>query len=247
MKRSHTLRTLGAALGSLGLLLCASTALAAEDHGADDNSAAAQGLGNHQKNLRLDIGARTQFVKSAGLDPFSKDDVIGQLSLQASFAFWAQDALSLAVVGGFDYGGSSANARSDEASLDLRRFILAPEVRYHLFRVVALTAKVGPTITREAVEVSGGLGTPMSKTAWKMGFDATAGAAVELWGYANGDSHKPRLWLLGEGGYGWTAPMQLDLHPSASGAAPQRLTPLTLDELSLAGPLFRVTVGLSFW
>ena len=244
MKASRTYRTLAASLSATALVLGASTALAAEDRGADQASNA---LGNHQKNLRVDIGARTQFVKSSGLDPFAEKDVLPQLSLQASFAFWAQDALSLAVVGGFDYGSSSSNARSDETSLDLRRFVLAPELRYHLFRVVALTAKVGPTITREAVEVSGGLNSPLAKTSWKPGFDATAGVAVELWGYASGNSHKPRLWLMGEGGYGWTAPMQLDLKPSDSGAVPQRLTPLVLDELSLAGPLFRVTVGLSFW
>jgi hypothetical protein len=244
---SRIYRKLWASLCGVGLSLLAATALGAEDHGAESASHDALGLGNHQKNIRLDVGARTQFVKSAGLDPFSEKDALPQLSLQASFGFWAQDALSLAVVGGFDYGSSSANARSDQASLDMRRFILAPEVRYHLFRVLALTAKVGPTITREAVELSGGLDTSMVQSSWKMGFDATAGAAVELWGYADGKSHKPRLWLMGEGGYGWTAPMKLDLKPNDSGAVPQRLTPLGLGELSLAGPLFRVTVGLSFW
>jgi len=203
-------------------------------------------LGNHQKNVRLEIGARTQFVNSHGFDPFSTNDVLPQLSLGASFAFWKQDRLSLAAMAGFDYGGSDASLRSDKASLDVRRFTLAPEARYHLLRVLAVTARVGPTLTREAAEVQGALGT-MLKTGWKFGVDATAGAALELWGYENGASGKPRLWLMGEGGYGWTAPMSLSFKPEDESSVPQRLTALDLGELSLAGPLFRITAGVSFW
>jgi hypothetical protein len=203
-------------------------------------------LGNHQRNVRFEIGARTQFIKGSGFDPFSTNDVLPQFSLGASVAFWKQDKLSLAAMAGFDYGGSSANLRSDHASLDLRRFTLAPEARYHVLRILAVTARVGPTLTREAAEVEGPLGT-MLKTGWKFGFDATAGAALEVWGYENGDSHKPRLWLMGEGGYGWTAPMNLTFKPEGSVAVPQRLAALDLGELSVGGPLFRITAGLSFW
>jgi hypothetical protein len=173
--------------------------------------------------------------------------VFHQFSMSASAAFWAQDRLSVAAVVGFDYGASSASARSSEASIDARRFLLAPEARYHLLRVLVLTAKLGPTLTREEVTLSGGLDTELSQTAWRFGFDATAGAAVELWGYANGSSRKPRLWVTGEGGYGWTASNQLNLRPRETGQAPQRLNPVELGDLSLGGPLFRITAALSFW
>lgn len=248
MTRRYGSRLLAGATCVGALLLASGHAAAVEQ--ADVAPAEPPGgneLGNHQRNIRLDIGARTQFVNSDGLDPLSTNDVLPQLSVGASFAFWTQDKLSLAGVAGFDYGSTSASLRSDEASLDLRRFTLAPEARYHLFRILVLTAKVGPTLTREAAEVSGPLGTTMLKTGWKFGFDATAGAAVQLWGYASGASKKPRLWLMGEGGYGWTSAMDLVFKPEDSGAAPQRLAPLDLGELSVAGPLFRVTAGLSFW
>jgi len=248
MTRNGWSRMLLPATCAASLLFAGQHAAAAEGTDtAPTTPAAAGALGNHQRNIRLDIGARTQFVSSDGLDPFSTNDVLPQLSVGASVVFWTQDRLSLAGVAGFDYGTSSARLRSDEASLDLRRFTLAPEARYHLLRVLALTAKVGPTLTREAAEVSGPLDTTMLKTGWKFGFDATAGAAVELWGYANGDSKKPRLWLMGEGGYGWSAPMKLVFKPENSSQVPQRLAPLELGELSVAGPLFRITAGLSFW
>ena len=204
-------------------------------------------LGNHQKNIRLEIGVRTQYIKSDGFNPFSERDVLTQLTVGASWAFWAHNKLSLAAYGGLDYGGTSAALRSHDASLDLVRFALAPEARYHVLRVLALTAKVGPTLTRESAEISSPLGSPLLKTGWKFGFDATAGAALELWGYSNGASKKPRMWVMGEGGYGWTAPLQLTFQPENSGAVPQRLTSLDLGELVVGGPLFRITAGLSFW
>jgi hypothetical protein len=209
----------------------------------DDPSA----LGNHQRHVRLDLGVRTQLVRSKGFDPFASNDVFPQLTLAASYYFWTRDRLSLGGVVAFDYGARSENARSGEASLDARRFLLAPEVRYHVLRVLAVSAKVGPTLTRQAVSYSGGLSGDLSKTTWKAGFDATAGAAFEVFGYANGKSNHPRLWLTVEGGYGWTAPNQLRLGPDESWQGPQRLTPLDLGELSLSGPLFRLTAALSFW
>jgi hypothetical protein len=239
-------RLLGAATCATALLLGAGHARAQQQDAAAAPAMDPRALGNHQKNVRLEIGARTQFVNSGGFDPFSTNDVLPQLSLGASFAFWKQDKLSLAAMAGFDYGGSEASLRSDRASLDVRRFTLAPEARYHVLRILAVTARVGPTLTREAAEVQGPLGT-MLKTGWKFGFDATAGAALELWGYENGASAKPRLWLMGEGGYGWTAPMNLTFKPEDSSNVPQRLTALDLGELSLAGPLFRITAGVSFW
>ena len=237
-------RWLGVATCAGALLLGAAPARAQDTAAA--RPTAARELGNHQKNVRLEIGARTQFVNSRGLNPFSTNDVLPQLSLGASFAFWKQDRLSLAAMAGFDYGASTASLRSDEASLHLMRFTLAPEARYHVLRILAVTARVGPTVTREAAKVQGPLGT-MLKTGWKFGFDATAGAALEVWGYESGASRKPRLWVMGEGGYGWTAPMNLVFAPEDSDSAPQRLSPLDLGALTLAGPLFRITAGVSFW
>ena len=246
MTRRYWSRALSA-VGCVASLLAAVDAAAAGAQDAPSSPVDEQALGNHQKHVRLDIGARTQFVNSKGFDPFSKNDVLSQVTFAASYTVWTHDQLSLAGLVGFDIGNSSANLRSDQASLNVSRFTLAPEARYHLLRILVLTAKVGPTLTREGAEVSSGLGTAWLKTGWKFGFDATAGAAVELWGYRNGASRKPRLWLTGEGGYGWAAPMKLTFAPDDSGAAPQRLAPLDLGELSVAGPLFRITAALSFW
>ena len=220
----------------VALSLATTTAFA---QGTSDQAAQGEGaneLGNHQRHVRVDVGVRTQFVRGKGFDPFAGNDVLPQLTLGASYYFWSHDRLSLGGAFAFDYGARSSQARSGEASLDSRRLLLAPELRYHVLRVLALSAKAGPTLTRQAVTYSGGGAGDLSKTAWKAGVDATAGVAFEVFGYASGKSNKPRLWLTAEGGYGWTAANRLRLEPDESAPSPQRLTPLDLGELSLSGP-----------
>jgi hypothetical protein len=231
-------------LGTLAATLLRPSVASAQDRPqpAPDESA----LGSHQKNFRFDIGARTQFVGSDGLDPFSENDVLPQLTLAGSWAPWAREALSLAAVVGFDYGSTSSQARSSQTSLDVRRFVLGPEARYHVLRLLVVAARVAPTLTRLDAEISTGLDPVLRRVAWKAGVDATLGAAVEVFGYRSGASRKPRLWLTGEGGYGWSAPASMRFSPAESDDAPQRLTPLELEDLSLSGPLFRVTAALSF-
>jgi hypothetical protein len=206
----------------------------------------AEALGTHQRHLRLDLGLRTQFISDAGLDPFSENDVVPHLSLGASYAFWTRDELSVAGAFGFDYAAWSESARSNESSLDLRRFTLGPEARYHVLRVLVVSAKVAPTLTRQSASLSTGLATDLTKVAWKGGVDATAGVAVEVFGFRSGLSRSPRLWVTGEGGYGWTASNRLVLKPDEEEDAPQRPKPVDLGELSLSGPLFKISAALSF-
>jgi hypothetical protein len=243
-RHSNFLRTLVALGVSLQASLLAAPALAEDVARLDPE---VEALGTHQRHLRLDLGARTQYVSSAGLDPFSENDAIPQLSLGASYAFWSRDKLSLAGVFGFDYSDWSSRARSAEASLDLRRFTLGPEARYHVLRILVVSAKLAPTLTRQAAVLTTGVGSDLKKVAWKGGFDATAGVAVELFGFHSGTSRLPRLWLTGEGGYGWTASNGLVLQPEEADDAPQRFQPVDLEDLSLSGPLFKISAALSFW
>lgn len=233
------------ALGSSALALTLAAPAYAQDRAEPD--AEAEALGTHQRHLRFDLGARTQYVSSNGLDPFSENDAIPQFSMGASFAFWSRDKLSVAAVAGFDYSGWSSQARSADSSLDLKRFALGAEARYHVLRILVATARLAPTLTRQSATLSTGIGSDLEKVAWKGGFDATAGFAVEMFGYRSGKSRLPRVWLTGEGGYGWTASNDLVLRPEEESDAPQRFQPLDLEDLSLSGPLFRVTAALSFW
>lgn len=242
MRQTTRPRALVVTVCSLLGALWTATAAAADAEPSPEDSA----LGTHQRHVRLDLGIRTQFINSAAFDPFSENDVLNHFTSSASATVLTRGKLSLAGVVGFDYGATSARARSDSASLGVTRFVLAPEARFHVLRVVALTARIGPTLSRQSATLTGA-DAELSKTAWRFGADATVGAAVELFGYASGASHKPRLWVTGEGGYCWTASNQLKLEPTRSNAAPLRSVPVELGDLSLSGPLLRITAALSFW
>lgn len=80
---------------------------------------------------------------------------------------------------------------------------------------------------------------------WVVGFDATAGAALEVIGKRSGESKKPRFWIMADGGYSWAAPADEKLRPASDNkAAPQRVVPVTFPTLLLRGPLFRVSVAM---
>jgi len=243
MARHRCRGSLCAGVVGLPLLFGTARAHAADRFSADPNIEA---LGSHQRHIRVDLGARVQHVSSPGLDPFAERDAIPQVTLGASYAFWARDRLSLAGAFAFDYSDWSSEARSARTDLDLRRFALGPEARFHLLRLLVLTGKLAPTLTRESATMSTGVGSNLVSTAWKFGVDATVGAAVELFGFHSGASRLPRLWISGEGGYGWTAPHELRLSPEEGGSAPERSAAVTLGDLSVSGPLYRITAGISF-
>ncbi len=219
----------------IGLLVVAAPA-AAED----------EPLGTHQRHLRLEAGVRTQFVGSGGLDPFAKNDVVAQFTTGASYVLLTSDRLSLAAGALLDLGGKGSAVRGSTTSLDLYRVGLGAEARYHVLRVAAATLRVSPTLSYTHAKLTDPSAGALVASGWAPGFDATAGAVVELYGYATADSRKPRIWLAAEGGYGWSTAVDLVLRPEEAGTAPVRLAPLNLGELSLSGPLFRVTAAVSF-
>jgi len=205
-----------------------------------------QSLGTHQKHLRLEAGVRAQFIDSEGLDPFAENDVVAQFTTGASYTLLTSDRLSVAGSFLVDLGGKGSKARGSEAYLGLYRFALGPELRYHVLRVAAATLRVSPTLAHTQAELSDSGAGLLVKNAWTFGVDATAGAAVEVYGFADGQSRKPRVWLVAEGGYGWSATSDLTLVPEDAGSAPLRLSAVNLGELSLSGPLFRITAAISF-
>lgn len=238
MTRAPRLAGLAAGVLLGALLLGHATGAAAQER---------EPLGSHQRHLRFELGVRQQLVEHAGLDPFAANDAVTQVTTGAAYTFLADHKLSLAGSLLYDYGGRSDSARSTPSSLSLHRFALGPEVRYHVLQVLAASLRVAPTLTRSHAELEDPTTGALGSTSWMFGVDATAGLAVELYGYASGDSRRPRLWLLAEGGYGWSAPSELALEPEDPGpATPNRLEPPNLGDLSVSGPLLRISAAISF-
>ena len=83
-----------------------------------------------------------------------------------------------------------------------------------------------------------------SANAWSFGFDASVGAAFEIFGRPSGASRRARGWLGLEGGYGYAT--STDLEMAADDTAPVRTAAIDLGEISLRGPFARFEFGLTF-
>jgi hypothetical protein len=204
-------------------------------------------LGSHQKHLFFGAGVRTNFIMSEGFDPFSESDALPQFSLHAGGALLTADALSVALLGGWDYGQTQSNALGARTELDLHRLWLGAEGRYHLLRRLYGYGRLVPALLHSSASLHDNVAqAEREASAWLFGVDVSLGAAYELFGKDRGASQSARGWLALAGGYGFVSGTDLVLEVDENGTAPIRTAALDLGELSLSSPFVRLDFTLSF-
>jgi hypothetical protein len=207
---------------------------------------AGEPLGTYQSHWMGLLGVRAGLIGHEGMDPFSENDALVQVSLGGGRTLFASGDLSLAAVGFWDYGERRAEARGEATHLAVQRLTLGPEARYHLLPQLYAFGRVAPGAVRTAAELDDSVSlTKLEATSWTFALDATLGGAYQLWGKKSGHSKKPRVWLIAEGGYGWATESDLRLAAS-SDTAPQRVAELDLGTLAVRGPTFRVSGAITF-
>ncbi len=225
-------------------------AVAAEgDTGQQQAYYSTQGpLGSYQTHWEATVGVRTAFVTDGGFDPYATDNALIQLSVGGGRTLLSQGRFSLAVMGLWDYGERQATARGERTQLDVHRISIGPEARYHVIPRFFVFLRTSPSAIYTAAQLDESItAVSLYSHKWVAGFDGTAGAAFEVIGKKSGESRKPRFWVVGEGGYSWAAPADVNLRPASDNAsAPQRVAPVQLPTLLLRGPMFRVSVALTF-
>ncbi len=213
------------------------------------SQASAQSLGKHQEHTQASLGVRTSLVADSGYDPYADDNVLTQGSIGLSHTLFAEGDWSLAAAAGFDFGGVSANVRGQHSELDMYRFSLAPELRFHLLPRMYFLGRLGPTLTRDRVKVyDSAAATDLSSAGLTFGFDAALGAAYEVIGKTSGAHHGTRGWIQLELGYGWAASRDVTLEPRGDDAdsAPERINGVAMPALAIRGPAVKVAVAASF-
>jgi hypothetical protein len=193
------------------------------------------------------MGVRAGFISDAGFDPFSDEDALLQFSLGFGRTLLSADALSVAAMAAWDYGSSADEARGADTELKVHRFVIGPEIRYHVAPWLYVFGRPLPA----AIHTRASLDAPvidanLHSREWSFGLDATAGAAIQLWGKRSGASTKPRVWAQVEGGYGWATAVDLKFRADDAGAAPQRVEDVDLGTLAIRGPMFRIAIALTF-
>jgi len=210
------------------------------------SQAHAEPLGSHQPSIAASLGPRVSKVASAGFDPFAGSDDLAQVSVGVSGTLLRLERFSLAAVGFWDYGSRSATARNSPTSLDVHRLTAGPEGRYQLLPMLYVFAHALPAFAHAQASLDDGITqTTFVARHWSYGVDLALGAAYQVYGMKSGESTRPRLWLIGEGGYGSLGRTRLLLKPEPGQGAPERTAPIDLGSLSLAGPYLRLSAAVS--
>jgi hypothetical protein len=203
-------------------------------------------MGTHRDHWVGTIGLRTNFIPNEGFDPFETDDVLSQLTLGVGRTVYGEDKLAVAALVLWDLGGARADARSDEATLDVHRWTLAGEGRYHFFRRFYAFGRVAPGAIRwDASLEDDSVGYTREAGNWMFALDLSAGAAFEFAGQNRGKSTSPRGWVSVEGGYGWSTASEVSFE-SGDNEIPARVEPLTLNDLALRGGIFRIAANITY-
>jgi hypothetical protein len=196
---------------------------------------------------RIESGYRGSFVTSSGYDPFSTDGYFPEFSLAASRLLFARGRFSFAAGLAWDFGHSAATARGDTSSFDMQRFTVLLEGRIHFGPWGYAYARAAPGATMEHAEI-GDESSPalLEKTQWLFATDLSAGYAWLVWPRGEESLLEPRIWLQGEGGYGWVAQERLALAPALPSGSLERATGVDLGNLSMQGAFFRVAAAVTF-
>jgi hypothetical protein len=196
---------------------------------------------------QIAAGVRTAFIANEGFDPFSDDDRFFQVSLGGGRTVYSQGFLSIAAIGFYDTATSSSNVRGESTELEVHRISLGPELRAHVLPMLYAFVRPSPAAIRSIARLDESTtNTTLYARAWTFGFDATAGVAFRAISFGKQES-SPRLWLIGEGGYGWASSSDLRLAPDPDDdSAPERVAEVNLGTLAVRGPMFRVLVAATF-
>jgi len=204
-------------------------------------------LGSHQKHISIGAGVRTNFIADESFDPFAENDALAQVSLHAGAVLMTSGALSFVALAGWDYGQAQSKARGATTELDLHRFWLGAETRYHVLRRFYGYGRLAPALLLSEASLRDDVAqADRDVDSLLFGADVTLGLAYELFGKNSGGSSSARGWLSLGGGYAFVTSSDLLLEVDEGGSAPIRTAALDLGELALSAPFMRVDFAVSF-
>ena len=86
---------------------------------------------------------------------------------------------------------------------------------------------------------------PLEKSNWLFATDLSAGYAWLVWPGGAASKVEPRIWLQGEGGYGWVAGQELTLNPALPSGSSVQTAGVDLGSLAMQGGFFRVATAVT--
>jgi len=208
----------------------------------------ADGVDRRDGNWRIEAGYRGSYVRSSGYNPFSNNGYFPEFSLAASRTLFRSGRFSFAPGVAWDVGNTGATARGDVSSLAMQRITVSLEGRLHLGPpgYAYLRAAPGAAVQHAQIDDPSSPGAPLSNRQWVFATDLSAGYAWLVWPRFERSLVQPRLWLQGEGGYGFVAEQRLALAPALPSGSTERASGIDLGSLSMQGGFFRIAAAVSF-
>ena len=202
-------------------------------------------LGTKQNFWRIDLGLRGAGVNDRNYAPYADNNALIQGSLGASRTVWSHSRLSLAAGVVWDTSSQNENSRGSDVALVAQRFSATLEGRIHVLPWLYVFARGAPgALWAQATVRDTSSFAAFSGNKWGATFDASGGVSVLL--LPQRHSASARWWLTFEGGYGWAQSLTFTLEPQASVSDAANVAAIRMPALSLNGPLYRITTGISF-
>jgi hypothetical protein len=197
--------------------------------------------------FRFGLATRVGYASNEGLDPFTKTDVIGQVSLEVSRTLLSKGKTSMSLGLGWDFGGKATTARGATSEMTAHRVVVPIEGRYHLFPWLYGFAKVAPGVSLLDLTVKD-TSAPTALSDLRPGFalDASAGASFLVIGHGAPERKRVRIWATPELGYGWTTSSRPNLTTDSREEVLGREEGASMAPVAVRGFFFRIGVGLTY-
>jgi hypothetical protein len=214
----------------------------------DESAAPVPATTPHYDYLRFGLGSRVGYIGDPGFDNFADSDVLAQLSLDASYAFYTRGKLAIAAGLAWDIGSRTSGARGLTTKLTMNRLTVPIEARWYFAPWFDVFAKVAPGAGAFYTRVTDPSSpSTLEHTPWVFATDLSAGASFRLVGANDHDARHPRLWISPEIGYGLTSEHSLRPRPNRDEADVLGTDQSTnLGSLAVNGVFWRVGLALTF-
>lgn len=202
----------------------------------------------HYDYLRLGLGFRIGYIPDPGFDTFASSDVLAQMSLEGTYAFYTQGKLAIAAGAAWDIGSRSSGARGFDTRLTVNRLTVPVAARWYFTPWLDGFVRVAPGAVGYVARVQDpSSGATLEDAPWAFAADLSAGATLRLAGSSDHSVRRARLWLTGEGGYGLTGSRALRPRPHRDEADVLGSDASTrLGSLAVNGGFWRVGLAVSY-
>lgn len=215
---------------------------------ASESPAPAAKLPLHYDYLRFGVGFRIGHIDDPAFDAFAKNDVLAQMSLEATYAFYTKGKLAVASGLAWDVGSRTSGARGVSTRLTAHRLTVPLEARWYFAPWLNGFAKVAPGVGAYNVHIEDASSTASLEHApWVFATDLSAGATLRLAGGSDHNVRRARLWLTTEIGYGITSSHSLRPRPNRDESDVLGSDESTrLGSLALSGVFWRTGLAVSY-